>query len=131
MPIVRTVKGLPDYRGLFGPLPLLDAASLDEAFEARLRAVLTQREIWESYLPAHTPHLVPDAGTIAALTVRNPHCQLIDLVARFRDEPTRATLPEVKPIRCETWYKLYTPHGMQKLPRWGNTTLVGESGGRR
>ena len=42
VPIVRTYKGLPDYKqGLFGPLPLLDADQLDTAFETRLRDVLT------------------------------------------------------------------------------------------
>ena len=115
VPIVRTFKGLPDYAGLFGPFPVLDAEKLDVAFEARLRDVLTNREAWEKYIPALTPRQAPDANVLAALTPRNPHCQLIEAVSRFRDASiAQAPLTQ---IRCETWYKVLTPHGAQTLPR--------------
>ena len=117
VPIVRTFKGLPDYRSLFGPLPLLDAEVLDEAFESRLRAVLTQRDAWERYMPSRRPSLAADSNAIAARAVRNPHCQLIDTVARFRDEEVPQNRTPLTPIRCETWYKVYSPHGVQTLPR--------------
>ena len=116
VPIVRTFKGLPDYRGLYGPLPLLDAEKLDDAFEARLREVLTQRDVWEGYLPSRTPALAPHADDIAALNKRNPHCQLIDVVERFRD-PSVGNNSALTPVRCETWYKVLTPRPVQTLPR--------------
>jgi hypothetical protein len=121
IPIVRTVQGLPKYGELFGPLPLLDAATLDGAFEARLRAALTERQVWESYLPSLTPGLVPPAAVISRLGSPNPnpHCQLIDTVARFQrnDGGRQVDTPPLTQIRCETWYRLQTPHGVQTLPR--------------
>jgi hypothetical protein len=114
VPLVRTVHGLPDYRRLFGPLPLLDAASLDSAFETRVHSVLTQRETWERFIPWRTRSLIPDAGQLALLEPRNPHCQLIEAATHFRAKPVRMPLV---PIRCETWYKLSTPHGIQTLPQ--------------
>ena len=120
VPIVRTFKGLPNYKSLYGPLPLLDAENLDDKFETLLRSVLTQRRVWESYLPSHSPGLAPPPAQIAALDSPNPHCQLIDAAARFQrgGDPIAASAQEpLKQIRCETWYRLTTPHGIQQLPR--------------
>ena len=122
VPIVRTVKGLPDYKSLYGSLPVLDAVELGGAFEVRLRAVLTQRHVWESFIPSVTPTLVPPADELARLTSPNPHCQIIDVASRFRtsgsgsaDGPDK---PEsLSPIKCETWYRLLTAHGIQQIPR--------------
>ena len=124
VPIVRTYKGLPDYQGLFGPLPLLDAVVLDDAFEARLRSVLTQRDVWERYIPSRTPALAPDAEAVAKLTPRNPHCQLIEAVSRYRGAPlSKPAAPPLTPIRCETWYRVTGPHGIQTLPRRDASTV--------
>lgn len=118
VPIVRTHKGLPDYHDLFGPLPLLDAEKLDGAFEARLRQVLHERSVWETYIPSRKPDIVPSASARAALTPRSPHCQIIDVVARYQAMPNTALGgTPLRPIRCETWYKLNTPRGMHTLPR--------------
>jgi hypothetical protein len=118
VPIVRTVKGVPDYRRLFGPLPLLDAASLDDAFETRLRTVLTQRDDWERHMPWRTPAVVPrGVDDLARSATINPHCQLISVAARSRELPTASLDARLTPIRCETWYRLSTPHGMQTLPQ--------------
>ena len=136
VPIVRTLKGVPDYKSLFGSLPVLDASSLDDAFEAKLRAVLENRQRWEGYLPSFTPSLIPDAHDVAKLDPPNPHCQLISIAARYRQREEKHGAPTggtptplaqpignasgkdgLTPIRCETWYKLYTPHGQQTLPK--------------
>ena len=121
VPIVRTYNGLPDYKSLYGPLPLLDAVDLNDEFEARLRAALTERHVWESLLPAKTPEIAPSAAQIAEMTSPNPHCQLIEVVARFQgagtDAKARSYWKPPSPIKCNTWYRLLTAHGIQQLPR--------------
>ena len=59
VPLVRTVRGVPDYTANVGPLPLLDASNLSDAFAARVHRVLTDKAEWEALLPAYTPSLVP------------------------------------------------------------------------
>ena len=119
VPIVRTKKGLPDYLGLVGRLPLLDAASLDDAFEARVRAVLTDRAVWEAHLPAYSRQLGPSAEELGGpLAVHNPHCQLIEVIERFRSNSSEGTgMRSATPIRCETFYHVSGPRGIQRLPR--------------
>lgn len=117
VPIVRTVKGVPDYGRLFGPLPLLDAATLDTAFEVHLRTVLTRRSVWERYIPWFTPAMAPDAATLAQISTPNPHCRLIEVVSRAHEQATSQPATRLTPIHCETWYHLSTPHGIQMLPR--------------
>ena len=124
VPIVRTVKGLPDYQALLGNLPLLDAANLDEDFERRLRQVLTQRDVWESYMPSIRSDLIPSDQAVRRLDRPNPHCQMIEVAAQYRSTDVVQSADKPQPIHCATWYKLVTPHGMQWLPRRRNYTTT-------
>ena len=134
VPIVRTVKGLPDYGKLFGPLPLLDAANLTNEFAVRLHAVLTHRKVWMSYLPSQSPGLTPSKALLTKLTRPNPHCQLIDAVTYYRNAvPVSSHLSPLTHVKCATFYHLSTPRGIQVLPRRlkaGNES-INESGTSR
>ena len=86
--------------------------------------MLTQRDVWERYIPSRTPALAPDAEAVAKLTPRNPHCQLIEAVSRYRGAPlSKPAAPPLTPIRCETWYRVTGPHGIQTLPRRDASTV--------
>ena len=125
VPIVRSVKGYPDYKGILGDLPLLDAANLDDAFDAKLRQVLTDRAAWEQHMPSFNRKLAPSEEAIRQLDRPNPHCEMIEVAERYRRAPAGAApLDTPSQIECATWYKLVTPHGMQWLPRRRNATAA-------
>ena len=124
VPLVRTVKGVPNYASNFGPLPVLDASSLDDAFASRVHKVLTHRAEWEAHLPAYTRSLQPSAGELGRLAVPNPHCALLEAAARYRAAPSRPLDARAKPVRCTTFYHMSTPRTTYVIPRRKEATNV-------
>ena len=121
VPIVRTANGIPDYVGLFGRFPMLDAVRLDDAFASAVSAVITDEHTFQSYLPWYNPQLTPPDDELARREVRNPHCTLIDVVQRGAPyAPLAPPLPTTSPANgafpsCEAGYRLRTPRPAQRV----------------
>lgn len=120
IPIVRSINGMPNYESLYGKFPMLDATRLNTAFALAVRAALFDQRTYESYLPWHSPRLLPPEEVLAQKDVRNPHCALLDVISRSQEQsfpPLTSSMPGGGGSCAAGGSRMHTPRPQQRFSR--------------